>query len=98
MRLDDWLRVMWALCMIGTIGWFFAVHDRDGDGKIDKDEVLQMSESLLFITRNLVSSGKDVGADTYLSAISGFIHHAFEYAEGQSETPETPTENIPENV
>jgi len=84
--------------LMGTIGWFFAVHDRDGDGKIDKDEVLQMSESLLFITRNLVSSGKDVGADTYLSAISGFIHHAFEYAEGQSETPETPTENIPEKV
>jgi TBC1 domain family member 8/9 len=84
--------------LMATIGWFFAVHDRDNDGKIDKDEVLQMSESLLFITRNLAPSDTQVGADTYLSAISGFIHHAFEYAEGQSETPITPTEDIPDTV
>ena len=79
--------------LMATIGWFFAIHDRDGDGKLEKDEVLQMSESLLFITRNLV------GSDTYLSAISGFIHHGFKYAEGHSDEPLTSTEvDVPDNV
>ena len=79
--------------LMATIGWFFAIHDRDGDGKLEKDEVLQMSESLLFITRNLV------GSDTYLSAISGFIHHGFKYAEGHPEEPIIPTEvEIPDKV
>jgi TBC1 domain family member 8/9 len=41
----------------------------------------------MIVTRNLVSSGSELGADTYLSAISGFIHHAFEYAENHSEVP-----------
>src|SRR5438552_6216951 len=80
--------------LMATIGWFFALHDRDGDGKLDKDEVLQMSESLLFITRNLVGSGNEAGADTYLSAISGFIHHGFKYAEGHSDEPLPATEEI----
>ena len=79
--------------LMTTIGWFFAVHDRDGDGKLEKDEVLQMSESLLFITRNLV------GSDTYLSAISGFIHHGFKYADGHSDESLTPTEvDVPDKV
>ena len=79
--------------LMATIGWFFAIHDRDGDGKLEKDEVLQMSESLLFITRNLV------GSDTYLSAISGFIHHAFKYAEGHSDESLIPTEiKVPDKV
>ena len=86
--------------LMATIGWFFAVHDRNGDGKLDKEEVLQMSESLLFITRNLTSSDTTAGADTYLSAISGFIHHAFEYAEAHSDNePLIPVESqIPEHV
>lgn len=85
--------------LMATIGWFFAIHDRDGDGKLDKDEVLQMSESLLFITRNFVGSGKEIGADTYLSAISAFIHHGFEYAEGHSDTTLIPTDiNVPKQV
>jgi hypothetical protein len=87
LSLQDVVRGVAELAMVdlmGTIGWFFAVHDRDADGRLEKDEVLQMSESLLFITRNLVSSGNEVGADTYLSAISGFIHHAFQYAEQQN--------------
>jgi TBC1 domain family member 8/9 len=85
--------------LMATLGWFFAIHDRDGDGKLEKDEVLQMSESLLFITRNFVGTGDRGGADTYLSAISGFIHHGFEYAEGHSEEPLIPIEqDVPETV
>ena len=85
--------------LMATLGWFFAIHDRDGDGKLEKDEVLQMSESLLFITRNFVGTGDRGGADTYLSAISSFIHHGFQYAESQSEKPLVATDqNIPEAV
>jgi TBC1 domain family member 8/9 len=83
--------------LMATIGWFFSVHDRDGDGKLDKEEVLQMSESLLFITRNLTSSETTEGSDTYLSAISGFIHNAFEYAE-QSDERLIDVDSIPEHV
>jgi hypothetical protein len=101
LSLQDVVRGVAELTMVdlmATIGWFFAVHDRDADGKLEKDEVLQMSESLLFITRNLVSFGNQVGADTYLSAISGFIHHAFQYAEQQTEsTPQEPND-VPDTV
>ena len=88
LSLQDVVRGVAELSMVdlmATIGWFFAVHDRDSDGKLDKDEILQMSESLLFVTRNLTSSGSEAGADHYLSAISGFIHNAFQYAEAHSE-------------
>jgi TBC1 domain family member 8/9 len=84
--------------LMATIGWFFAVHDRDSDGRVDKEEILQMSESLLFITRNLTGSENEVGADTYLSAISGFIHHAFEYADQHSTPPTLEPIIIPSKV
>ena len=58
--------------LMATIGWFFAIHDRDGDGKLDKDEVLQMSESLLFITRNFVGSGKE--RCRYISLCNKCLH------------------------
>lgn len=33
--------------LMGAIEWFFNVHDKDKDGSLTKDEVLQLSESLL---------------------------------------------------
>lgn len=30
-----------------AIEWFFTLHDKDKDGFLTKDEVLQLSESLL---------------------------------------------------
>ena len=101
LSLQDVVRGVAELCtvdLMATIGWFFAVHDRDGDGKLDKDEVLQMSESLLFITQNFVGSSTEVGADTYLSAISGFIHHAFEYAEGHQDKDLISGMDVPDNI
>lgn len=32
-----------------AIEWFFSLHDKDKDGFLTKDEVLQLSESLLVI-------------------------------------------------
>lgn len=42
---------------------FLAVHDKDKDGWLTKDEMLQLSESLLFIFRN-------EHGDHYLAAVS----------------------------
>ncbi|CAO3571311.1 unnamed protein product [Mortierella alpina] len=53
---------------------FFEMHDLNKDGTLSRDEILGMSESLLFIYRF------DDG-DSYLGAISNFIRNAFEFAE-----------------
>lgn len=33
--------------LMSNIEWFFNLHDKDKDGSLSKDEVLQLSESLL---------------------------------------------------
>lgn len=33
--------------LMSSIEWFFNLHDKDKDGSLTKDEVLQLSESLL---------------------------------------------------
>lgn len=33
--------------LMSNIEWFFTLHDKDKDGSLSKDEVLQLSESLL---------------------------------------------------
>lgn len=48
---------------MANIAWFFTLHDNDKDGHLTKDEVLQLSESLLFIFRS------EIG-DQYLAAVS----------------------------
>ncbi|KAK3828733.1 MAG: rab-GTPase-TBC domain-containing protein [Benniella sp.] len=53
---------------------FFDMHDLNKDGTLSRDEILGMSESLLFIFRF------DDG-DAYLGAISSFIRNSYEFAE-----------------
>ncbi|KAJ9571500.1 EF-hand calcium-binding domain profile [Nakaseomyces glabratus] len=36
--------------MLESINYFFSLYDKDGDGQLDKDEVLQLSEGLLLLT------------------------------------------------
>nr|ASF90223.1 hypothetical protein SPAR02025 [Bartheletia paradoxa] len=60
--------------LMGSIQFFFDLHDKNRDGILTKDEVLQLSESLLFIFRN------EIG-DIYLASVSQFILNAFEYAD-----------------
>lgn len=60
--------------MNSQIKLFFQLHDVDKDDYLNKDEVLQLSETLLWIFRN--TSGEE-----HLSAVSTFLHHAFEYSE-----------------
>ncbi len=60
--------------LMDTISWWFELFDRDGDGKLDKDEVLQVSEAFLWILRLEPD-------DRYLTAVSSFIQNCFYYAE-----------------
>lgn len=49
--------------LMANIAWFFRLHDADTDGFLTKEEVLQLSESLLFIFRN-------EPGDRYLGSVS----------------------------
>ncbi|KAK4058097.1 hypothetical protein OIO90_000836 [Microbotryomycetes sp. JL221] len=69
--------------LMANIAWFFGVHDSDGDGYLTKDEVLQVSESLLYIFRN-------EPGDRYLGSVSNLLQNLFEYAESTK-----PEENPP---
>ncbi|KAF8637257.1 hypothetical protein AX17_002951 [Amanita inopinata Kibby_2008] len=60
--------------LMENIEWFFNLHDKNKDGYLTKDEVLTLSESLLFIFRY------EVG-DAYLGAVSRFMTNAFEYGD-----------------
>ncbi|TXT07246.1 hypothetical protein VHUM_03416 [Vanrija humicola] len=84
-------RVMSAGLM-ESIEWFFELHDKDGDGYLTKDEVIRLSESLLFIFRN-------EPGDIYLAAVSRFILNAYEF--GDATAPESslppPESLVPHN-
>ncbi|KAJ2923599.1 hypothetical protein H1R20_g13497, partial [Candolleomyces eurysporus] len=80
--------------LMDNIEWLFNLHDKNKDGFLTKDEVLTLSESLLFIFRF------EVG-DAYLGAVSRFMSNAFEYGdallprpepkEGEDDDPSTPS-------
>ncbi|KAK4517056.1 Phosphatidylglycerol/phosphatidylinositol transfer protein [Mucor velutinosus] len=53
---------------------FFDLHDLDKDEYLNKDEVVQLSETLLWIFRNIQD-------EDHLNAVSTFLHNAFEYSE-----------------
>ncbi|WRT64714.1 uncharacterized protein IL334_001648 [Kwoniella shivajii] len=81
-------RVMTAGLM-ESIEWFFELHDKDKDGYLTKDEVIQLSESLLFIFRN-------EPGDIYLAAVSKFILNAYDF--GDATAPEgSVDEKVPIN-
>ncbi|KAI0358249.1 TBC-domain-containing protein [Trametes cingulata] len=67
--------------LMENIEWFFNLHDKNKDGYLTKDEVLTLSESLLFIFRH------EVG-DAYLGAVSRFMSNAFEYGDALLPRPE----------
>ncbi|KNE54335.1 hypothetical protein AMAG_17656 [Allomyces macrogynus ATCC 38327] len=57
--------------------WFFRVHDTDKDGILSRDDLLRVSESLLFIFR-----AERASEDSHLAAVSNFLHMAFQMADG----------------
>ncbi|KAK5146303.1 GTPase activating protein (GAP) [Rachicladosporium monterosium] len=81
--------------LMGSIAWFFELYDDDGDGRVDREGILRMSEGLLFLSRRGVESQSRGGGEggvegeegtqskdeQFLSAVSAFIRRCFEYAD-----------------
>ncbi|CAG8750684.1 3872_t:CDS:10, partial [Gigaspora margarita] len=65
--------------MMSRIKLFFDLHDGDQDGYLLKEEMLQLSESLLFIFRFRQDDG-------HLSSVSNFIKNSFEYSDPSTES------------
>jgi hypothetical protein len=57
---------------------FFKLHDVDKDNYLDNDEIVQLSETLLWIFRR-------TNDEEHLNSVSTFLHNAFEYAETRDE-------------
>jgi hypothetical protein len=64
--------------LMSRIELFFNLHDSDKDGYLFKEEILQMSESFLFIFRNRNDDG-------HLGSVSNFIRNAFEFSDSVGE-------------
>lgn len=83
--------------IMSNISYFFELYDDDGDGRVDREGILRISEALLFLSRRGVhdlsptSSTIDVVAgatperlnrdEQFLSSVSAFIRRCFEYAD-----------------
>lgn len=81
--------------IMSNISYFFELYDDDGDGKVDREGILRISEALLFLSRRGLhesvspsASSLDVGSDPpmsrdeqFLSSVSAFIRRCFEYAD-----------------
>ncbi|KAI7876665.1 TBC-domain-containing protein [Lichtheimia hyalospora FSU 10163] len=57
---------------------FFDLHDTDKDGYLNRDELLEFSESLLWIFRDMT--------DEHLNSVSTFLRNAFEYSETKEDS------------
>ncbi|KAJ9120087.1 hypothetical protein QFC22_002985 [Naganishia vaughanmartiniae] len=74
--------------LMESIEWFFVLHDNNKDGYLTKDEVIQLSESLLFIFRN-------EPGDAYLAAVSKFILNAFDFGDATAPEESLQPQEIP---
>ncbi|KAJ3127151.1 hypothetical protein HK098_006699 [Nowakowskiella sp. JEL0407] len=63
--------------MMAVLGIFFDLHDNDHDGVISKEEMIAVSESLLFLMRR-------EEPDRYLGAVGSLINRAFLVEEKQA--------------
>ncbi|EOA84683.1 uncharacterized protein SETTUDRAFT_20213 [Exserohilum turcica Et28A] len=95
--------------IMSNIAYFFELYDDDGDGKVDREGILRISEALLFLSRRGVydaspaASSLDVSTpanserssrdEQFLSSVSAFIRNCFEYAD-----PDHPSNNAGRDV
>lgn len=86
--------------IMGCISWFFELYDDDGDGKVDKEGILKISEALLFITRkgfifeSVSPTDENRPDEKFLKSVSEFIHRCFEYADPSHPPPSTTSANL----
>lgn len=81
--------------IMSNISYFFELYDDDGDGRVDREGILRISEALLFLSRRGLhesvspsASSLDVGSEPtmtrdeqFLNSVSAFIRRCFEYAD-----------------
>jgi hypothetical protein len=83
--------------IMSNISYFFELYDDDGDGRVDREGILRISEALLFLSRrglvdtsplasttdvDLSSNPERLNRDEqFLSSVSAFIRRCFEYAD-----------------
>jgi Ca2+-binding EF-hand superfamily protein len=60
--------------MLGRIEWLFTLFDGNKDGRMNNDEVIQLSECLLYLLHGEAD-------DIVLQAMSTFVNHCFEFCE-----------------
>lgn len=72
--------------LMNTITYWFELYDDDGDGRVDREGILRISEALLFVTRR-GGSGEEGQEERVLGAVSGFIRRCFEYADADGPSP-----------
>ena len=81
LSLNDTVSGIAKLCttdLMDCMALWFNLYDSDKDGKLDKEGILQLSEGLLFVTRNMAEG---LERDDCLNSISTFIRRAFDYAD-----------------
>ena len=83
--------------IMSNISYFFELYDDDGDGRVDREGILRISEALLFLSRRGLSESSSPSAsmtdirggsperstrnEQFLSSVSAFIRRCFEYAD-----------------
>ncbi|ORY17267.1 GTPase-activating protein-like protein GYP2 [Clohesyomyces aquaticus] len=83
--------------IMSNISYFFELYDDDGDGRVDREGILRISEALLFLSRrglgdtaspspsltDLHAGSPERGNrdEQFLSSVSAFIRRCFEYAD-----------------
>jgi len=80
--------------IMSNISYFFELYDDDGDGRVDREGILRISEALLFLSRRGVHDASPSASLTdiqdperltrdeqFLNSVSAFIRRCFEYAD-----------------
>lgn len=63
--------------IMGMINYWFELYDDDGDGRVDREGILRITEALLFVTRSEPVEEEEA----VLGAASAFTRMCFEYAD-----------------
>lgn len=88
--------------IMSNISYFFELYDDDGDGRVDREGILRISEALLFLSRRGLSESSSPSHSTadvrggspdrstrneqFLSSVSAFIRRCFEYADPDNQS------------
>ncbi|KAG6017200.1 hypothetical protein E4U43_002118 [Claviceps pusilla] len=60
--------------VMGTISYFFELYDDDGDGKVDREGILRISEALLFLSRRGLEGS--LSPDASIAALQSDVGNA----------------------